>query len=146
MSSKQQTVTDQFSNSWVRKHVDLVLELPEPGQLYRYEDIVRKPAKFDTVRNDIPMAFRHKFSKLKEQGVVSKERYYYDKQESNGYHLWRTDREKYELAQEIREEQETYRCGHSAGFRTIEPRETYECLYEFCEETFGPEEVERVEF
>lgn len=149
MSSKQETVSDQFSKSWVRKHVDLVLELPEPGQTYRAEDVVREPEKFPTVRDDIPLAFRHSFNKLRENHVIRQQEYFYNSEESNGYYLWRTDRESYELAKRVREDQETYPCGHSSGFRTIEAQQTYECLYEYCgeePERFGPEEVRRVEF
>ena len=144
--SKTETVSDQFSKSWVRKHVDLVLELPEPGQKYRAEAVVREPEKFPAVRNDIPLHFRHTLNKLDENHVMRQQEWYYNKEESNGYYLWETDRESYELAKKVRKGQETYPCGHSSGFRTIEAGEVFECKYEFCDERFGPEEVRRVEF
>lgn len=147
MSSQAEFRTKKTTSQWVENKVDLILELPKPGHEYRFENVARQSEQFEAVRDNLEMEFLDHFSTLKEKGVITKEQYYYNEEESEGYHLWETSKEIYEYAKKIRNQRDTYPCGHSSGFRTIDPEKgIYECLYEHCDEQFGRAVVERVEF
>lgn len=147
MSSKATFRTKKTTTQWVRNNIDLILELPKPGQEFRFEDLIRQSEKFETVRNDLSSDFRNTFSTLRNKGVIKRKEYHYNKIKSYGYHHWITSKEIYQYAEQTREQRDTYPCDHSAGFRTIDPdANIYECGYELCDETFGRSVVEAVQF
>lgn len=147
MSSHAKFQNKSVTPDWVRGHWELILELPEPGQEYRFESIIRHSEEFPTVRDDLPKAFLSAQSELRERNIIERQEYHYNPDLQHGYYLWETAEEVYEYAKDYSERVETYPCDHSAGFVTIDADEgIYECGYRFCSMTHDRETVESVEF
>lgn len=137
----RKTGLDQGAPRWVDSHLDLILELPEPGQDWLSKDFVESPEQFRSVRDDIQYDIIHRLAKMQRVGVIRKVQVV---DEKNGTHSWRTDRQVYRYAERARDELNSLPCGHVSGFRTITAGEEYECGYRYCEEQYPREVIAEV--
>ena len=128
--------------NWVATNVDIILELPEPGQEWVMYDLLWHPEAFDTVRADLPERFLRYNHTLLQNGVIhqvgttvrnDKERNVYE-----------TDQQAYEYVEAIKETREELPCEHKAGFETVDAGETYVCGYEFCEDVHDAAAIRQV--
>ncbi len=128
--------------SWIDSHVDLILELPEPGIDYRFRDLWG-PKNVQGVRHDLPKTFVAYRQMLQQMRVIRKVNHVNTTDEM--YSIWQTDADVWRYIQEKRDGQTTFPCGHLSGFETIDAdAEIYQCGYEYCHETFGRDTVEEV--
>ena len=118
------------NDSWIRRHVDLIRELPEPGVEYRFKDIIEHPDKFQSVRDGLPAEFFYWMQKLNDAGVIDALRV---EGESDQYTIYETNHRAWEVANAEYARKTTLPCKHARGFSTIDAeRGIYECNYEYC--------------
>jgi len=141
MSKAQNNRMNVNLTNWVKQNTEWVLSLPEPGDSWRVEEWAE--------RIDIGTSAKARIQKFNILDLVEKDEFDPGPptQSASGAWLWKTNPDAYQLAEDLREANETLPCDHRNGFVTLDADVgIYECGVNWCERRYGRQVIEKVFF